>query len=874
METLRSFFRRATGSFSKDRLDSDLNAELRSHLELLTQENIAKGMSADEARREAHLTLGGDAQIKDAYRAQAGLPWLDILLHDLRYGFRYLRKNPGFTTVAVLTLALGIGANTAIFSVVYAVLLRPLPYAQPQQLVSIRGGQSWPDLDDFRRQSHTLSSVGAYWPSQFDLVGDREPELAFGAMVSLDLFDTLGVPPYLGRTFNSTDDVTGGRRVVVLGYTFWRDRYASDPNAIGKTIRLSDNNYEIIGVMPKSFWLPSGEGQFYVPFRIGYPEAASERGVHAQYAIARLRPDVTVAQAQSDIDSIAAGLAKLYPGENRDRRYPVVALQERVVGSVRTTVLVLFGAVALVLLIACVNFANLLLAKASARKEETQIRAALGASTGRLIHQFLTESVMLSLIGGAIGVALAYFGLQALMLLSPGNLPRIESVSIDRMVLVFALGLSLVTGIVFGLLPIVAIIRRGAPMAPRSGHTVAGQSPVANRMRQALIVLEFTLSIVLLCGAGLLLRSMSRLQSVDPGFDPQNVTTARIWLQSRKYSKLEAQGQFYAQLDERLKQIPGAQNAALVSELPLGGNRLPHNLIFNGRPPVPEGSEPDVLTNLISPDYFTTMHIPLRRGRAFADSDRAGAPLVAIINEEMVRQFYANEDPLGQQVRYARADGPPQWITIVGVVGNVKDYGPDREDEPMLYTPMQQKTAFWRTWSGMVVRGDNPVRMIEGIKQAVWSLDPAIPITKTMPMNALLAESLSQRRFTALLLVLFAATALALAVVGIYGVIAYSVVQRTREFGVRIALGAQRANVVWIVLRQAVVLGAIGTGLGILGSFFASRAMASLVFGITPRDPATFISVPLLLLAVALVAAFVPAWRATRIDPTTALRAE
>jgi putative ABC transport system permease protein len=873
MMFIREFFHRLFGSARKDQVAGYLSEELASHLELLTQENIAKGMDPDSARRAARLKLGGDAQINDAYRAQAGLPWLDMLLQDLRYGFRYLRKNPGFTTVAVLTLALGIGANTAIFSVVYAVLLRPLPYSQPEQLISIRGGQSWPDLDDIRRQNHTLTNLGAYWATQFDLVGDREPELAYGAMVSLDLFDTLGVPPYLGRTFNSSDDVTGGRRVVVLGYTFWRDRFASDPNAIGKTIRLSDNNYEIIGVMPKSFWLPSGEGQFYVPFRIGYPEAASQRGVHAQYAIARLRPGVTVTQAQSDIDSIAAGLAKLYPAENRDRRYPLVDLRERVVGRVRTTMLVLFGAVALVLLIACVNFANLLLAKASARREETQIRAALGASTGRLVRQFLTESVMLSLIGGALGVALSYFGLQALVLLSPGDLPRMESVSIDRTVLVFAFGISLLTGIVFGLLPIIAVLRRGGPMAVRSSYTIAGQSPVANRMRQALIVLEFTLSIVLLCGAGLLLRSMSRLQSVDPGFDPQNVTTARIWLQSRKYSKLEAQNQFYAQLDERLKQIPGAQAGALVSELPLGGNRLPHNLIFNGRPPVPEGAEPDVLTNLISPDYFATMRIPLRRGRAFSDADRAGAPLVGIINEEMVRQFYANEDPLGKQVRYARADGP-QWITIVGVVGNVKDYGPDREDEPMLYTPIQQKVDFWRTWSGMVVRGDNPARMIEGIKQAVWSLDPAIPITKAMPMSALLAESLSQRRFTALLLVLFAATALALAIVGIYGVIAYAVVQRTREFGVRIALGAQRANVLWIVLRQAVILGAIGIAIGIVGSLFASRAISSLIFGIAPRDPATFVSVALLLLAVALFAAFVPAWRATRIDPTTALRAE
>jgi predicted permease len=873
---IREFFQRLLGASRKDRQSRELDEELASHLDLLTQENIAKGMDAASARRAARLKLGGDAQIREAYREQAGLPFLETLLQDLRYGSRLLRRNPTFTLVAVLTLALGIGANSAIFSVVYAVILRPLPYAHPEELVSLRGGQSWPDLDDFRRQSHTIQSLGGFWPSQFDLLRDgHEPEQIEGSMVSFDLFDTLGVPPELGRTFNSADDIPGGPRIVILGHSFWRDRFASDPNAIGKTIQLSGDTYQIIGVMPSSFWLPTGEAQLLVPLRVGFSDAAAQRGVHAQYAIARLRTGVTRAQVQADVEAITAQLAKLYPAENRDRRFPVLGLQERVVGRVRTPMIILFGAVGLVLLIASLNFANLLLAKASARKEEIQIRAALGASPSRLVRQFLTESAMLSLIGGMVGLGFACLALRALLLLEPGDIPRLESISIDVPVLFFCLALSLITGIIFGLLPVASILRSRSNLQVRTSTAAVGQSVFTTRLRQSLIVIEFTLALVLLCGAGLLLRSMSRLQSVDSGFDPNGLMTARIMLQAKKYETLDSQSRFFASLEQHLQQIPGAEQAGLVSELPMSNRYIPHNVVFNGRPPVPEGTEPDVLTNLVSPSFFTTMRTPLLSGRGFDANDRAGSALVAIINAAMAAKYYPGEDPLGKQIAFARGQSPQrQWMTIVGVVRNIRDFGPDQDEEPTLFTPMQQKVEVWRRWTGIVVRGSDAAQLALSMKQAVWAIDPEIPIAKVAPMTALMASSLSQRQFTTLLLFLFAATALALAMIGIYGVIAYSVIQRTREIGVRIALGAQRGNVLWIVLRQAIVLGLAGVVLGTIGSLFATRALQSLVFGITPRDPATFISVAALLLTVAIVAALIPAMRATRIDPTSALRAE
>lgn len=876
---MRSFFQRTLGIFRKERAALELQEELRNHLELLVQENLQKGMRLAEAQRAARIALGGETQIKEAYRSQTGLPFVEVLLQDLRYGFRYLRKNPTFTIVAVLTLALGIGTNTAIFSVVNAVLLRPLPYAAPDRLISLQGGQSWPDLHDIREQNRTLQSIGAYWSYQFDLLGGSEPEQIQAALVSLDLFDTLGVAPLRGRTLSSKDDAPGAARIAMISESFWRNRLGSDPNVIGRTLQLSGNTYQIVGVLPKDFWLLHGSGQFsggfeiFVPMRLGYPEAAAARGLHAQRGIARLKKGVSVAQAQSDLDAIAQHLAELYPAENRSRRFVAEPFHQAVVGNVRTTILVLFASVGLLLLIASLNFANLLLAKASSRREETQIRAALGASAGRLIRQALTESMLISLIGGVAGLFFAVATQRLLFLLKPGDLPRLESVSIDSSVLLFAFALTFITGCLFGMFPAFRVVLPNSRTL-YGGKGTVGQTRSTARLRHALIVGEFAIALVLLCGAGLLLRSMWRLQSVEPGFDAQGVWTARIWLQAKKYETIPAQDQFFSQLEQRVAQIPGAEASALVTELPLSGNVIPHNIVFNGRPPVPEGSEPDILTNLVSTTYFPALHIPLVQGRAFEASDRAGAPLVGVINQSMVQQFFPAEDPLGKQIAFARNPGPRQWITIVGVVGDIREYGPAQDEGPAIYLAMQQKQEPWRRWSGIIVRGAPGADLDTGIKQAVWSVDSTVPVTKIQPMTAMMADTLSRRKFTTLLLALFAFTALALAMVGIYGVIAYSVVQRTREIGVRIALGARRFDVLWMVLRQAVIMGGIGVALGTVGSFYATRALDTLIFGITPRDPATFAAVAILLLVVAFLAALVPAWRATRVDPSSALRAE
>src|SRR4051812_5831716 len=600
MDRLRTFIHRLVGSFRKDRAGNDVQEELQSHLELLVQENLKKGMDPGSARRAARLALGGETQIKEAYRQQAGLPFFEVLMQDLRYGLRHLRKNRTFTSVAVLTLALGIGANTAIFSVVNAVLLRPLPYASPDRLISLHGGQSWPDLNDIREQTQTIQSIGAYWSYQFDLLGNGEPEQIQSALISLDFFDTLGVPPLMGRSLTAKDDATGAPLIAAVSESFWRNHLGADPNVIGRTLQLSGNTFQIVGVMPKNLWLPTGSGQYsggpeiFVPMRLGYPEAASARGLHAQRAVARLKDGVSIAQAQSDLDAIAARLSQLYPAENRDRRFVAESFQEAVVGKVRTTILVLFASVGLLLLIASLNFANLLLAKASSRREETQIRAALGASASRLIRQFLTESVLISMIGGVAGLLVAALLQRLLVLLKPGDLPRLESVSLDSSVLLFALALTFVTGCAFGLIPALRVVIPNS-RSLYGGKGSVGQTRSTARLRSVLIIGEFAIALVLLCGAGLLLRSMWRLQSVEPGFDAQGVWTARIWLQAKKYEKIPAQNQFFGQLEQRVAQIPGAEASALVTELPLSGNMLPHNIVFNGRPPVPEGSEPDIL---------------------------------------------------------------------------------------------------------------------------------------------------------------------------------------------------------------------------------------------------------------------------------------
>jgi putative ABC transport system permease protein len=879
-----SFFTRLKTVFAKKALSRQLDQELRSHFDMLTEENLRRGMAPGEAQRQARIALGGEAQIQEAYRDQAGLPFLETLAYDLRFGARMLLRNPAFTVVAVLTLALGIGANTAIFSVVNAVLLRPLPYAHPRELVTLRGSHSWPDLHDIQQQARTLEKIGAYANWQFDLLGNGEPEQVQAALVSLDLFDTLGVAPALGRTFSSADDQPGNARVAVVSHGFWQRKLGGDQGAIGRSITLTGNTYTIAGVMPAGFRFPTGEADLWVPFRAGYPEAAQARGVHMQYAIARLKPGLTQAQAQSELDAIAQRLAQLYPDENRGRRYIAMPLQQRVAGNIRPALLVLFGAVGLVLLIASLNFANLLLAKASTRTTEAQVRAALGATPGRLVRQFLTESLLISLLGGAAGLALGSYGIRLLLLLKPQDLPAIAAVTIDSTVLLFTLGVSLLTGCLFGLFPILQVILPWSAAGLKTGKAVSAQSRGTVKLRQAMIVGEVAISLMLVCSAGLLIRSLWHLQSVDSGFNPQGIMTARVWLPQDRYAEIGQQNQFYSQLEQQLARQPGVQSVALVTELPLGGNHIPHNFLVAGRPPLAIGAEPEAETNLVSPAYFSTLQIPLRQGRIFTGADREGAPLVAIVNEAMVRQYFAKEDPLGAQLFFARDDKHTHF-TIVGVVADVRESGPDQDADPAIYLPLMQKQEPWRRWAAIVVRSnavrskearsnEAPAALAQTIKNAVWAVNPQIPVNKVSPLTGLLADSLAPRRFNTVLLVIFAATALALAMIGVYGVISYTVAQRTQEIGVRIALGASGMNVFWMVLKQGLGMTALGILLGVAGSFAAGRALVGLLFGVSSRDLLTFTATAVLLTIVALMATYIPARRAARVDPMVALRYE
>ena len=799
---------------------------------------------------------------------------METLFQDLRYGARTLRKNPTFALIGVLTLALGIGANTAIFSVVNAVLLRSLPYPEAERLISLDGGQSRPDLEDFQRQSHTIAQLGGFADWSFDRLGKGEPEQVKAELVSLNLFQVLGVKAALGRTLSEQDDQLGGAPVVVVSHRFWTQRLGADPGVIGQTLNLAGKNYTIVGVMPAGFLLPRGEAEIFVPMRVGYPEAANERGVHFQYAIGRLAPNASRQQAQEEVNAIGKRLGEMYPGENRNRHFSVVALQERVVRNVRSTLLLLLGAVGFVLLIASANFANLLLARAATRREEIQTRLALGGAPSRLIRQLLTESLLLGWIAGLIGMGIAFFALQLILAAKPKQLPSLANITVDLHVLGFAVLASSLTGLVFGLFPAWDMVRtaKGARIQQRLAEAKHSR---AAWFREALIVSEVALCVMLLCGSGLLIRSLLGLQNVDPGFDHSGLLTAQLWLRENRYHAIESQDRLLQNVVDSLQGAPGIKSASLVTEPPLTGQHLSHDFLISGRPPIPVGSEPDAETTLVSSEYFQTMQIPVLKGRTFTRADRADSPLVAIINEGMAKQYWPGEDPIGARIAYARAK-EPVWMTVVGVVADIKSNGLDQPVDATIYTPIFQKREEWRRWATIVVRsaGPPPLQLASIVKQQVWNSDAQIPLVQVQPMSAYLEESLAERRFNTLLLGVLAAVSLALAMIGVYGVISYTVERRTREFGVRMALGAITSDLLRMVLADAFRIIAIGAVIGLAAAMLVTRLISGMLFGVSSRDPLTFVATALLLVSVGLFAAFVPARRASRVDPLVALRYE
>jgi len=863
---LRSLFRRSD-------VEQELEEELKLHLEQKTQHYVAAGLTPGDARRSALRDMDGLELRKEECRDARRVSRLEDLIQDLRFSMRTLRKAPSFAATAVLTLALGIGANAAIFSVVNAVLLRSLPYPNSEQLFTLRSNQSLPDLEDIQKRTHSFSAIGGITVQALNFTGEGEPVQVSAGLCNADLFGALGFQTALGRVFTAEEDSYGGPALVVLTNGFWTGIFGADPAILGKTLRLSGNSYTVIGVLPREFWLPGKPVEVLASLRVVNPLAAKFRGVHFLKTYFRMRAGIPLAQANAEMQNVDQWLESQYPEEDKDFHRRLLPLRDAIVGIVRPELLVLFAAVGLVLLIACVNFASLQLARSATRQREIAIRAALGAPSGRLIRQMLTESVFLSLLGGVAGLILAGLGVRLLMTLKPAGLPRIGDTSIDAQVLGFTFAVSLLTGVVFGLVPALNTTFFGISAKLKEDARTSAGGASGHRLRKLFVVSEIAIALVLLISAGLMIRSFTILHRVDPGFRTENLLTMRVELPEARYREQPKQRQFHRELLESLNSVPGVQ-AALVSELPMSGDYITHNFVVEGRPRPPAGSEPEVQTRTVEGSYFRVMGIQLLAGRDFGSQDRTGSLHVAVVNRAFVAQYFPTQDPVGARVEWARSD-PSDWMTIVGVVGDIKHFGPGEPEQPAVYDLYSQTAQQWKRWMYIALRGDAPPGiLLSQTKQRLWAIDNQLPITQVFTMGDVLAASLDHQRFNLTLLAIFAAVALALAVVGIYGVMSYAITQRTNEIGVRVALGAQHRDVLWLILGQGLRLALLGGALGIAASLALTRYMSHLLFGISPRDPQSFIAIPIALLAVAMLACYVPARRAMRVDPIVALRYE
>ncbi len=798
---------------------------------------------------------------------------MESLWQDLRFAWRMLVKRPAFTLIAVLTLALGIGINTSIFSVINSVLLKPLPYLAPERLVTLRSNESTPDLADIANWSQSYDSVGGIVTMPLDFTGGSEPAQWRTGVVTGGYFGTLGVNPLLGRIIGYDDDKEGNPFVLVLSHETWQTQFGGNAQILGRTVTLSGNTYTVIGVMPPSFKSPRETVEAWAPLHVVNPLAAKYRGVHFLRSYLRLKDTVTIAQAQSELQGIDQRLAAAYPEENKNRRAILIPLHDRIVGQSRNALWVLFGAVSLVLLIACVNFASLLLARAAEREREFVIRAALGAGRGRLVRQLLTESVLIAVAGGALSIMFAMWGIDLLTALKPDDLPRLDEIAIDRRVMFFTLGISVAVGLIFGLLPAWTSSRNQVGEALKEGGRAATAGSAKQRLRKSLVVLETAFAVVLLIGAGLLIRSFSQLRSVQTGFNAENMLTMRIDLPEARYKEISKQANYRRAVLSEINSLPGVE-AVMVSELPLSGDSLNHDFAVEGRPPVAPGDEPSVETRSVEGDYFRVMQIPLLAGRALTEQDHENSQLVGVANESLVQQYFPNENPIGARVRWAR-DEQVNWITIVGVVGDVKHFGLNDSELPALYTPYSQSGREWKRWMNLAIRSSQePAALAAAVKSRLWKIDSQIPATKVRSMAEVVSISVATERFNMLLLGIFAALALALAAIGIYGVVAYSVTQRTHELGIRVALGAQSKDVLSLVIGQGMKLVVVGLGIGLAAAFGLTRLMRTLLFNINPGDPLTFALVAVALMGIALLACYLPALKATRVDPMVALRSE
>ncbi|MGA7461158.1 MAG: ABC transporter permease [Candidatus Korobacteraceae bacterium] len=886
MKRLRAGMMRLSGMLFKQRREQEIADEMESHLQLHIEDNLRAGMTPEEARREALLKLGGLEQTKQSYRERGTVPALEALGHDVRFAFRQLRKKPGFAFTAVLVLALGIGASTAIFSAVNPILFQPLPYPDPSRVMMLWEEQSdgsreavcFGTFHGLQERNRSFDAVAAMKPWQPTMIGRGEPERFDGQRVSADYFRVLGVEPVLGRGFDAADDQHNGPNVVVLSDGLWRRRFAGDRAILGRQITLDDNLYTVIGVMPKSFEnAVAPTTQLWAPLQYdpSLPADGREWGHHLQM-IGRLAPGVGRSDARNELGVILHTLGQIYAkGFNSSGGVPkgmlVNPLQADITRDVRPALLAILGAVVLVLLIACVNVTNLMLARGAQRRGEFAMRAALGANRMRLVQQLLTESLLLAGIGGLIGILLANGGVRLLVALSPADLPRVGAIGVDNTVLLFALGITTLVGLVVGLMPALHASHSDphAGLQQNTRTTVGGHQMT----RRALVVSEVAIALVLLVSAGLLLRSIQRLFAIPPGFDSSHLLTMQVQEYGHRFDKDADRARFYEQALLAVRQVPGVVDAAFTSQLPLSGDFDSYGVEFEAHP---GDLSSEGFRYAVDPSYFDVMKIPLLRGRLLNERDRAGAPVAVLLSDSYAKRMFAGRDPIGQRVRIGPDYGHPDkpWATVVGVVGDVKQLSLGLSDAEAFYTTPTQ--WYWvDDVQSLVVRtrGDAAV-MAPAIRRAIWSVDKDQPVVRVATMENLVAASEAQRHFALVLFEAFALVGLILAATGIYGVLSGNVAERTREIGVRAALGASPANILRLILRQGMTLTGLGVAIGLLGAVAASRALLTLLFGVSPLDPLTYAGVVAVLAAVAAIACWIPARRAAQVDPAITLRAE
>lgn len=875
---IREWGLRLLGLLGVGRRDEDLQEEIRAHLEMHAEDYERSGLTPEEARRQALLAFGGVDSVTERFRDQRSVPFIETTMQDIRFALRGFRRNPGFALAALVVLALGIGANAAIFTVVNTVLLKPLPYADPERLVMIwhvPPPASFPGVEtfavspanylDWKQQQSSFETMGLVRYLSFAMSSGGQPEQVVASGVSAGFFETMGRPPLHGRWFRADEDQPGRNQVVILGHRLWQNRFGGDPSIIGTTIRLDGKTYTVVGVMDATFRTPRS-AQMWMPLGWNAEEWAV-RSNHNASVVARLRPGVELPKAQAEMDAISKNLELAYPEDNKGWGAVVVSFRDELVGDVRPALLVLLGAVAFVLLISCSNVANLVLARTLARRKEIAVRLALGAGPRRIIRHVLTETTILAGAGALLGLLLAKGGVRLITAFFGERLPAMD-IAADGRVIAFTAFVAVFTALAAGLAPGLRLARGNVSDAIKEGGGRGESDPDGGRLRAVLVITEVALSIVLLVGAGLMIRSLWGLSRVEAGFDARGVLTASVSLPETRYPAGEAQTRFFDSLLSRVRALPGVTSASIVTNLPMvNGNQWPVQII--GRAKLPISEQPQLQGNVMMPGYLKTMGISIVRGRDITEADRAGRPAVMLISEAAAQWLWPNENPIGQ--RLVLGFFPDAEREIVGIVRDVKERGLEAQGTASMYLPFAQLPA---PYGSLVVKTDakSPAVLAPSLTAALREIDREIPLVDTLPMEAIVADSTAQTRVTMYLLGSFAALAVLLAAVGIYSVLSYGVRRRMREIGIRMALGADSRGVVQMVVGQALTLTAIGVVLGLAGAVAIRNVMASLVYGVTPADPLTFSSVAALLLAVALLSAAFPAYRATKVDPITTLR--